>query len=117
VSDEDEDEDEDEDDLDEDPEVAKFEDLAFAWGQAKRLLDAIGQFPDPVSAEDRRKLLERLEQEIDRGTLAAVGHVMIADADTEDAGIEAMARVAPLVVELRAMLPLGRRLLKRRGIA
>lgn len=114
--DEDEDEDADgadDDDLDLNPEIAKFEDLAFAWCQAQRVLETIGQLRDPVSKEDRRNILKHLELEVDRGTLAAVGHVLIADANTEDDAIEAMARVAPLVVELRAMLPLARRLLRR----
>ena len=111
--DEDADDEGDLDDLDLNPEIQKFEDLAFAWGQAQRVLELIGQLPDQASTKDRRKLLKQLEVEIARGTLSAVGHVLIADSNTEDDGIDAMARVAPLVVELQAMLPLGRRLLRR----
>lgn len=108
------DEDEDADDFEDDPEAAKFEDLAFAWRQAKHVLDLIVQVSFEATTPDRKALLDRLELEINRGILAAVGHVLISDSNTEDDGIEAMARVAPLVVELQAMLPLGRRLLRKK---
>lgn len=60
----------------------------------------------------RREFLEAVDETIDRGTLAAVAHVMYADALTEAEGIAAMARVAPMVVELQAVRPRVYRALK-----
>ncbi len=60
----------------------------------------------------RRQFLEAVDETIDRGTLAAVAHVMFGDAESEQEGIAAMARVAPMVVELQAARPKVYRLLK-----